>query len=406
MTTVGVLGGRWRATVTPWGAIEQWDGLPRLDWYVAADDRWHRPADEPSVRQTRLEGTPVIETRVRIPNGDAVQRISAVADHGGLTVVEVTNDSPLPIAVAFAGAPVRSRRPPARVPIEGIDLPDGTPIFPIGHHSTLVVALSHDAGRAADPLPDELPPALQVSRGWLHMVDRASRLVLPDTALGEAVVRARCELLLGGPPTPQDDAVGFLLGVHEMVRCGGTAEPWMPEIADAVHLISRAPVTWDVEAAFDAAEHLLAVAHERRAIRDLRGIRDARDVADLPLAPPGAETDDPGRFVAATERQLAAGPRLFPAGIPRAWWGQNVEAHRVPTGPNSTVSFAVRWHGDRPALLWETAGELVTLESPVVAPRWVTSEQTGETLWPAPAAPSGPVPASSGDDEPPSVSFS
>src|SRR4051794_35185768 len=131
MSIIGVLGGRWRATVTPWGAIEAWDALPALDWYVAADDRWHRPADEPSVRQTRIDGTPVIETRLRIPNGDAVQRIYAVADHGGLTVVEVTNDSPLPIAVAFAGATVRSLRPPARMPIEGIELPSGTPVFPV-----------------------------------------------------------------------------------------------------------------------------------------------------------------------------------------------------------------------------------------------------------------------------------
>ena len=34
-----------RASVTPWGAVEPWDGGERLDWYVAADDRWHVPAD-------------------------------------------------------------------------------------------------------------------------------------------------------------------------------------------------------------------------------------------------------------------------------------------------------------------------------------------------------------------------
>jgi hypothetical protein len=419
MTTIGVLGRQWRATVTPWGAIEQWDGLPRLDWFVAADDRWHTPADEPTVRQTRIEGTPVVETRLRIPSGDAVQRVYAVADHGGLTVIEVTNESPLPIAVAFAGAPVRSPRPPAQVPIEGIDLPSGTPIFPVGHHATLVVAVAHDPSSETQPLPAGLPPALQVGRGWLQTAERASRLVLPETAVADRVVTARCELLLAGPSMPEDDPAGFLLGVHELVRCGGNAEPWVPEIADAVHRIAREAGTWDVEAALDAAEHLLVLADERRAVRDLRSIRAGRPPVGAVLPPAGDLGLDHARLIAATERRLASGPHLFPAGIPAAWWGQGLEAHRLPTGPTSTVSFAVRWHGERPALLWETAGEIVTLDAPVAAPGWSSAERTGETLWPAPVpvavdpitspvqAPTFGRPASRpADDEAPPVSFS
>ncbi len=95
--TTGVLGGRWRATVTPWGGIQPWPHAaniggggveePPLEWHVAADDRWHTPAHEPAVRQQRIEGTAVVETRLRIPNGDAVQRVWSVPDHGGLTIV-------------------------------------------------------------------------------------------------------------------------------------------------------------------------------------------------------------------------------------------------------------------------------------------------------------------------------
>jgi hypothetical protein len=48
------------------------------------------------------------------------------------------------------------------------------------------------------------------------------------------------------------------------------------------------------------------------------------------------------------------------------------------------VSFALRWHGDRPAVLWECTGDPVTLISSGAAPEWTTSERTGETLWPAP----------------------
>ncbi len=67
----------------------------------------------------------MIETRVRIPDGDAVQRVWSVPDLGGLTVIEVENESPLPFAVAFAGPRVLTERPPADVPIKGLDLPAG-----------------------------------------------------------------------------------------------------------------------------------------------------------------------------------------------------------------------------------------------------------------------------------------
>jgi hypothetical protein len=57
----------------------------------------------------------------------------------------------------------------------------------------------------------------------------------------------------------------------------------------------------------------------------------------------------------------------------------------VPTGPSSTVSLAVRWHGARPALLWAQHGAPVELVSPVVAPDWSSGAVSGEALWPAPA---------------------
>ena len=79
MITTGVIGAQWRATVTPWGGIEPNDGTPALQWHIAADDRWHSPEREPAVRQTRLEGTAVVETRVRIPDGDSLRWLMARA---------------------------------------------------------------------------------------------------------------------------------------------------------------------------------------------------------------------------------------------------------------------------------------------------------------------------------------
>ena len=58
----------------------------------------------------------------------------------------------------------------------------------------------------------------------------------------------------------------------------------------------------------------------------------------------------------------------------------------MPIGPRSRVDYAVRWHGDRPAVLWEVTGEPVELTAPLIDPDWRTADAKGEALWPAPAA--------------------
>lgn len=413
--TIGVLGGTWRATVAPWGAVQQWDGLGTLDWSIAADDRWYVPADEPTVRQTLVEGTPIVETRVRIPNGDAVHRVYTVADHGGLTIVEVENDSSMPIAVAFSGVTVLSLRPPTDMPIRGIDLPAGAVAFPIGHRSTIAVAIPHDptsAGARSGLLPPSLPPSTQVVRGWLAAAERASRLLVPDATMAACVVRDRCQLMLDGPAAAAEDPVGFLLGVADLVRMGSIAEPWMPEVVDAVAALPGHGSDPLLAAAFDAAERVCLAADERRAAKDLRKVRGrvlaapsvVSQVATVP------STIDGVRGIAQLERAIANGTDLFPAGVPAAWLGQNFEVYGVPTGPASEVSFALRWHGERPAVLWECTGDAVTLTSSGAAPEWRTTDRTGDVLWPVPtgAVPSAIEPLTDDRSAPPTdgVSFS
>ena len=384
MITTGVTGGRWRASVTPWGAVEPWDGSPALDWHVAADDRWHTPRDESTVRQKRLGGTAVVETRVRIPEGEAVQRVYSVADHGGLTVVEVENASTLPIAIAFTRGDVLTARPPT-APIEGIELPIGSIAVPVGHTATATVALAHD-GRGAGTLPGGLPTATSVVRGWSTLTERASRLLLPDAPLGPRVVAARCELLLGGPLHPDLDPVGFLLGVGDLVRLGDAAEPWLPDVAHAIEIAAKGDVRdWSLGAALDAAARVLVSAGDTRALRDLAALR-ARVVR--PCSLPVDEPADVARFVAWVERRLAQPSvgcaELLPAGVPREWAGSNFEVYGLPTGATSTVSYAVRWHGARPAVLWEQSGDATELTAPAIDPEWRTTHTTGETLWPVP----------------------
>lgn len=382
--TTGVTGGRWRATVTPWGAVEPWDGSGSLDWHVAADDRWHTPRDEAAVRQKRLGGTAVIETRLRIPEGDAVHRVFSVADQGGLTVIEVENASSLPIAVAFTRGDLLTALPPT-APIQGITLPAGSIAVPVGHKATAVVALPHD-GRGAGLLPGGLPSATSVVRGWTATTERASRLLLPDAPVGPMVVGIRCELLLCGPAHPDSDPIAFLLGVGDLVRMGVAAEPWLPDVAHALEMAAKGNERgWSLAAAIDASAIVLARAGDARALRDLEVLRH-RVVQSF--TPAEEVPDEPARLVAWTERRLAgrseAGGDLLPGGLPAGWEGTNFEVYGLPTGPASSVSFAVRWHGARPAVLWEQAGTPVALHASVVAPEWSTTEASGEALWPVP----------------------
>ena len=381
MITTGVTGSRWRASITPWGGLAPWDGDP-IEWYVAADDRWHVPATEAAVRQQRLDGTPVTETRVRVPNGDVVQRIYSVVDGGGITVVEIENESTLPVAIAFDRRDLLTERPIVDVPIEGIDLPATAFVLPLGHKATIRVGVPHGQ-RGGGRLPAGLPTAVQVVRGWTTLTERASRFVLPDGERGSALVdriaSERSELALGAVPHAADDPVAYCLALGELIRMGERPEHWLPELVEAVAAVGPEP-GWDGDAALAAADRVLAVGDERRARRDLARILARRSPSSFPAAVP-----DGLRAVPWIEQLMATGGALVPTGLPTAWFGQSLEVYGVPTVGSSTVSFAIRWHGARPAVLWEQSGDPVELTSPVLAPEWRTTDPKGEALWPEPA---------------------
>jgi hypothetical protein len=395
-TLVGVTGVPVRALVAPWGDVTPLSGREpaTVSWYVAAEDRWHQPAREPAVRQRRLEGTPVVETRVRVPDGDAVQRVWSVPELGGLTVIDVENDSPLPFAVAFAGPRLLTERRPADVPVQGLDLPEDSIVLPVGHRSSIRVAVPHDPSRITAWALPRLAPAMAVVRGWSTIVHRASRIVLPDDGLADALTAARCDLLLEGP-VEADDPVGFLLDVAELARLGDDADAWMPEIVEPIARIARSNDP-GVDDALAACERLAVAAGDDRAAGDIgalraRRVRDGR-APDDPSGPPSSFSEvrrgaSVGRFVVDVERRIATGGRLLPAGIPRRWLGANFEVHGIPTAVRSTVSFAVRWHGERPAVLWEQQGDPQRLTAPGVDPDWSTDEVSGEALWAAPPQP-------------------
>ena len=398
--TVGLRGGRITAEVTPWGDIVPGDGTPVLEWHVADEDRWHSPCNEPSIRQSRRDGTPVIETRLRVRGGDVVQRVWVVADHGGLLVAEFENDSPSSVAVALTRSDVITQRSPTTQPVMGIDLPAGTVVLPIGHRATVRVALPLDsAGRnVSGSALGSLPGADTVARGWLQAVETSARMVAGDdplTGLAAAVVDARCALLLGDVADPHEDPMGTLLDGVELVRMGEKAELWMDELvplAEECFARHREHSTVDLAQAAAGMQDLLVRAGEARGVRDVAAMWKKIGAPSRVDAASIAVSLTQGRRIVAVEQQLcsvvADGTAvLMPGGVPDAWRGVNFECHGLMAGSGARVSYALRWHGENVAIMWETTASIdtgVTLRSGA-DPAWsVTSAngaQSGEALW-------------------------
>ena len=403
---LGVRGGGWNAVVNERGAIRLNDDSSVLDWHIAADDRWHDPSTEPSVRQTRRAGVPVIETRVRIPGGDAIQRVYAVADAGGLVVVETSNESTLPIAVAFTRPDLISSRNPSPRGAQGIELPTGSVVFPVAHGSTLRVALRAPNNLVADVDVERLPSSEQLQKGWLKAVEQAGYVIVPEGTVAPLVARLRSDALVlsehelqgwsqGATNDVENDSVAYILTLQELLRMGEklTSDASQHHIDHAARLAQSVEtllkdnkkasiLPWDVERALFAAQFVFQRMGESRAADDVA-------VAQLRLSiaaePPNVMPTDI-RAIAWIEEKMVALQRdgsvqIFGRGIPRLWLGANLECHRVAAGPLHTLSFGIRWHGEKPALLWEVAGPAgIRLTAGMCDPTWTSVEATGETL--------------------------
>jgi hypothetical protein len=259
-TMVGNVGSPWEAIVDARGLVTPWFDGWSLDWWVGADDRWHFPSREVSVRQRLVDAAPVVETVMRVPGGDAVQRVYAVQDAEELAVVEFENASNLPFALALAVRPYNPEglavveriqlvdrtvtvdgRPAVLFPTEparmagstfhggdsmrivteghaGTSLPElrceaglaqAAFLFPLAHRATLRVALPLVSERRTrrrrlarrrvermPELPTTLPTSVSVARAWQAQTRRGMQLELPDPSLAEAVEANRRYMLL------------------------------------------------------------------------------------------------------------------------------------------------------------------------------------------------------------------
>jgi hypothetical protein len=383
---VGALGVPGYARVSPWGRVAPGNVSWHLDWWVGADDRWHTPADETAVRQSFVDGMPVVRTAMRIPGGDAVHQVAAVPEPDELAVVDVTNDSPGAFVLALVirnaasveiddatayidGSPaLRPMRAPSRwatgapdavhVAVAGGDASDGpfVPVsdpagaacaallFPVAHRTTFRCAVALDA-RGMRPLdPVTLPPPEHVARGWRAQLARGMRVELPEAALVDAIDAARAQVLLAG----QVPGAG-------------------PEVVAALE-------DWGFDDEARAAWSRLNRRERKQAAERARR-------ADWAAVRAHAGADPAALLLAARAALVHESPHavdLLPD-VPGEWRGAPLDLRDAPTrhGP---VSCSVRWHGDRPALLWDVPSG-VTVRAPGLDPAWAGGDQaSGEAL--------------------------
>lgn len=378
---IGNRGGQWRGVVTEYGSLQPSDGSAELDWFIAADDRWYIPRTETTTRQKWYAGFPVCETRVRIPGGDMVQRVYAVADLGGMTVMEFENDSPMPVVVAVTRSDVFTTREPHNNPPMGIDLPATSIVLPVGHKSSTRIALAHH-NPTSGRLPDDIPHHQQVVRGWETACDRASRITLPDHTIVATVARERADLLLG----LNDE----LASAAERVRLGEVHRDSIIEVVDAVQQRIKKEkrskvLQWDTPHVLLTAARAAVLLGDDVAANDIgrAWLRCAdRQREALPIEMPEGLS-----AIAWAESLLCFGSpsgghcTILPHGIPEPWWGASFDVRGLIGDPYRLVNYAVRWHGARPALLWEVDGPPGIVLS---HQSWMSTEASGETLLDAP----------------------
>ena len=335
--------------------------------------------------------------------------VYAVADAGGLVVIEITNESTLPIAVAFTRPDLISSRTPSPRGAQGIELPVGSVVFPVAHGSTLRVALSaplNVANESANVDVERLPSFEQLQKGWLKAVEQAGYVIVPEGAVAPLVARLRSDALIlsgheiedwgiGAGGDCANDPVAYMLTLQELLRMGEklTGDSAQIRVDHAARLAQcvetllkdhkkSSVLPWDVERALFAAQFVFARIGENRAADDVAAAQLRMSSA---AEPPNVMPTDI-RAIAWVEEKMVAVQRdgsvqIFGRGIPRLWLGANLECHRVSAGPMHTVSFGIRWHGEKPALLWEVSGPAgVKLDAGLCDPTWSSVEPTGETL--------------------------
>jgi len=266
-----------------------------------------------------------------------------------------------PAGTGWAGGPQRVR---SRAGRSGAEF-----TWPVTHGTALRVLLPLDPDDAAPPEPAVVPTLDQVGRGWdLHTAEGLRVAGLPDGRIEPLVAAAIRRLLaLDVGPGAGDGPDGRLSPAERaLVAAALAVAGYAQRAAEVVSL--------------RAARHPASAAGlaRREAARVTARFGEATAAVGAMAAGAGAGGgwagdrggDDPvlrAAFLLAVRDSLVAEQDggldlLRGAGAELAGSRPPLEVHRLVTG-RGVLSFAVRWHDIRPALLWELVPPSTRLES-------------------------------------------
>lgn len=303
-------------------------------------------------------------------------------------------------------------------------------VFPVPHTATvrLVVELGGPIASSA-----AVPAIADVDRGWRLHLEAGMGIKVGETPLDDRISAAARSLLTSWPSptmTPAavtalselgfaDDAVrllneldrveddhALLAGVARWAQLANpqthldTLDRIIGPVAQAAHAASaggpmRGPA-WLTGALVALSQRLEAIDQPDVAQR-VRSLRVDGHSAEPPAV--SDLVDGPRhRLKPSTFADLGAASRLVLGArggllgdradgadvlgaLPVEWRGRSIEALRAPV-EGGTISFGVRWHGPRPALLWQVdrEGGPFKITAAAIDPDFSTTEQSGEAL--------------------------
>ncbi|MEM9465384.1 MAG: hypothetical protein AAGA90_08410 [Actinomycetota bacterium] len=433
------------ARISKHGSVATLDGSWRVEWGVLAGPEWKQAAEEKAVRQGRVDDAPVYETWMRVPGGDVIQRVGVLNDGSGRALlIEYENASPNAVVVATVGrgaGAVQAELSGVRIDgvcwirpsVDGGAVAVGEDIWseveagptaasasgpgdvamlvPVPHRQSVSMTVTIDGdGRMRPASPSD------IAAGWRAVTADALTVEVPDVDLAAAWRRVVGDLVLAAG---SDDPVlageaAWWLDLAGLPGEGDRARQRLLDAADRGRLDRDGAV---VALRALASRHLrhggpTALAETAGPLVRLAG--DDLDRTTAALVAHALADDAPNaaaeaaaladRLPAATRRprspvaagaervlghlfrdaELADRIEMLPE-VPETWFGQSIDVRGMVTGLG-TLSFSVRWHGDRPAVLWERTGgpDDAELTCPGLDPSWSSTARSGEALLAAP----------------------
>jgi hypothetical protein len=285
-------------------------------------------------------------------------------------------------------------------------------LVPLPHRQTITVLVSITGDLPARPTAPE-----DVAAGWKAITADAMTVDVPDVDLSAAWRRVLGDLVLAvgdDDPIAAGEAAWWLdlAGMHDEADRGRQAVLAAADRdrlgSDAAVVALRALASKELRqgassALAEVAGPLAKLARDRLdrqtvslvaraldgshpgAAADARALLDTLTLADRAMSSTVARGAE--RVLGHLFRDIDLVERIdmLPE-VPTTWFGQPIDVRGMVTGLGS-LSFSVRWHRERPAVLWQRDGgpDGAVLRCPGLDPDWSSSERSGEALLAAPA---------------------